>query len=221
MSRRLAAYCAGIRPEVPASQPITISISCPQCGQDYQLTDAAAGKRFRCRGCETIICVPQSGDREHDRRGTDFDWDEPRPVNRRPDRKQASQNSLSVDTLLPAICMYFSAGLYIPIVIIALINGLLQPIDPAGLPPPGPQRDGHIAGYRVGQITASLFFVACSSLELMGAFHLHTHRSRKLVLTGAILCCIPCLSPCLILGIPIGIWSLVVLNLDTVKSRFS
>src|SRR5262245_38989340 len=180
---------------------MAISINCPQCGQDYQLVEGAAGKRFRCRGCETIISVPESG---HGERERDVDLDEPRPVNRRSQRNRASQTSASIDTLLPAICMYCAAGFFIHVVVIALINGLLQPIDPAGLPPPGPQRDGHIAGYRVGQIAASLFLVTCSSIELIGAFHLHTHRSRKLALTGAILCCIPCLSPCLILGIPIG-----------------
>ena len=40
-------------------------------------------------------------------------------------------------------------------------------------------------------------------------------------MTGAILAVIPCFSPCCIVGIPIGIWALVVLNDPVVKKGFS
>lgn len=201
---------------------MTISVKCPQCGHDYQLVDAAAGKRFRCRDCDTILSVPESGTAREDPYDTGIDWDEePRPRRPRALRTRVSQSGTSVDTLLPAIGMYLGAGIYIPFLWVMAIGSIMQPIDPAGLPPPGPQREAHIAGYRMGQMLIPMIATISCVIELVGAYHLHTHRSRKLAFAGAILCCIPCLSPCVFLGIPIGIWALVVLNLEDVKTRFS
>jgi hypothetical protein len=44
--------------------------------------------------------------------------------------------------------------------------------------------------------------------------------SYGLSLTTAIVVLIPCFSPCCLLGLPIGIWALVVLNKPEVKSQF-
>ena len=41
-----------------------------------------------------------------------------------------------------------------------------------------------------------------------------------LALTGCILACIPCCSPGCVLGIPFGIWGLIVLNQEDVKRAF-
>jgi predicted Zn finger-like uncharacterized protein len=45
-------------------------------------------------------------------------------------------------------------------------------------------------------------------------------ESYGAAMTGAILAVIPCLSPCFLLGIPFGIWALVVLNQGDVKDAF-
>jgi hypothetical protein len=45
-------------------------------------------------------------------------------------------------------------------------------------------------------------------------------ESFGLCMTASILAMIPCLSPCCILGLPFGIWALVVLNKPEVKSAF-
>jgi acetyl esterase/lipase len=37
-----------------------IHVSCPNCGKDYQLKDAAAGKTFRCRECNAAITAPSA-----------------------------------------------------------------------------------------------------------------------------------------------------------------
>jgi hypothetical protein len=41
-----------------------------------------------------------------------------------------------------------------------------------------------------------------------------------LAMTSSILAMIPCLSPCCLLGLPFGIWALVILNQDHVKQSF-
>lgn len=42
-----------------------------------------------------------------------------------------------------------------------------------------------------------------------------------LAVTASILAMIPCLGPCCLIGIPIGIWALVVLFKPEVKSAFT
>lgn len=69
-------------------------------------------------------------------------------------------------------------------------------------------------------IVDALFGLAVSILLLWGAFRMMALRSYELALTVAILAMIPCISPCCLLGLPFGIWALVVLRNPVVKSNF-
>ena len=40
-------------------------------------------------------------------------------------------------------------------------------------------------------------------------------------MTASILAVVPCVSPCCLVGLPIGIWALVVLSKPEVKSQFT
>ena len=66
----------------------------------------------------------------------------------------------------------------------------------------------------------NLFGLAMSVLVLIGAAKLQSLKSREFAFAAAILAMIPCLTPCCILGLPFGIWALVVLNKPEVKSQF-
>ena len=127
----------------------------------------------------------------------------------------------STDTLVPAVCIYVVVGLSIPVMLAIIVQTAMQPVDPADLPPPGSERDAFLVGRRVGQFLFAAMLMVCYTMELIGAYHLHAHRSRTLALIGAILCCVPCLSPCLVMGIPFGIWALVVLNKPEVRAAFT
>lgn len=35
-----------------------IQVDCQQCGKEYRVADTAAGKKFRCKSCESIVEVP-------------------------------------------------------------------------------------------------------------------------------------------------------------------
>ena len=54
-------------------------------------------------------------------------------------------------------------------------------------------------------------------MKIAGTFEI---RRLLLFVTASILAVIPCLSPCFILGIPFGIWALVVINQADVKEAF-
>jgi hypothetical protein len=78
----------------------------------------------------------------------------------------------------------------------------------------------HLANGPLGIIN-SLFALAMSVLVLIGAAKMQSLRSFEFAFAAAILAMIPCLTPCCALGLPFGIWALVVLNKPEVKSQFS
>lgn len=64
----------------------------------------------------------------------------------------------------------------------------------------------------VGFIVAGLIIFAAMKMKNL--------ESYGLALAGAILICVPFLSPCCLLGLPVGIWAVVVLLDDQVKQAF-
>lgn len=59
-----------------------------------------------------------------------------------------------------------------------------------------------------------------SGLGLYGSIQMLKLRSYGLAMTAAIIAVIPCFGPCCCLGIPFGIWALVVMNQPNVKLAF-
>jgi hypothetical protein len=78
----------------------------------------------------------------------------------------------------------------------------------------------HLAHGPLGIING-FFALAMSILVLIGAVKMQSLRSYEFAYAAAILAMIPCLTPCCVLGLPFGIWALVVLNKPEVKSQFS
>lgn len=56
---------------------------------------------------------------------------------------------------------------------------------------------------------------------LIGEIQMKNLRKRSMSMTACVLGSIPCISPCCVLGIPFGIWGLVVLNDPQVRRAFS
>jgi len=59
-----------------------------------------------------------------------------------------------------------------------------------------------------------------SGLLLWGGLRMKSLRTYPLALTTSIVAVVPCFSPCCLVGIPLGIWSLVVLSDGWVKAGF-
>ena len=55
---------------------------------------------------------------------------------------------------------------------------------------------------------------------LFGALKMKKLESYGLAMAASIIAMIPCFSPCCLLGLPIGIWAVVVLSKPEVKSAF-
>ena len=75
----------------------------------------------------------------------------------------------------------------------------------------------------VGSVgAAGCFFIAilASLFVIFAAVRMRQLRAYPLAIAGAIVALIPCLGPCCILGIPFGIWCLIVLLKPEVKAGF-
>lgn len=112
--------------------------------------------------------------------------------------------------------------------VVLSIVGLIMNLTGAGFrPPPGEippemqqffqlmeQMQGPVA------IVGSVINLGISVLLIIAGQKMRALESFPLVVTGAILAIVPCLSPCCCIGIPVGIWVLVVLFKPEVKSAF-
>lgn len=69
-------------------------------------------------------------------------------------------------------------------------------------------------------VVSSIIGILVSGLILLGAMKMKKLESYGLAMAATILAMVPCVSPCCLLGLPIGIWALVVLLKPEVKSAF-
>jgi hypothetical protein len=71
-----------------------------------------------------------------------------------------------------------------------------------------------------GMISAAVGLVI-AGLIIYAALEMKKLNQWTLAVVASILAMVPCISPCCIVGLPIGIWSLVVLMKPEVKAAFS
>lgn len=83
---------------------------------------------------------------------------------------------------------------------------------------PADVRSTQLAGTIV--FWALLYFVS-GSIGILGGIAMIRARGHRTAFVAAIVACIPCLSPCLILGIPFGIWAIVALNKPETKALYA
>ncbi|MCC6179361.1 MAG: hypothetical protein IT305_28980 [Chloroflexi bacterium] len=66
-----------------------------------------------------------------------------------------------------------------------------------------------------------LIGLVASLFTVYAGFQMRSLRGWGMSLAGAIVAAVPCLSPCCILGLPIGIWAILVLIDEPVKQAFA
>ena len=71
-------------------------------------------------------------------------------------------------------------------------------------------------------LPATALFTLSSLVILLGGVQMLRLKSRGLSMTASIMAMIPCFaSACCVIGIPVGIWALVVLGSPDVKAAFA
>ena len=69
-------------------------------------------------------------------------------------------------------------------------------------------------------IISGVIGLLMSAVVLLGALKMKKLESYGFAMAASIIAMVPCVSPCCLLGLPIGIWALVVLMKPEVKSAF-
>lgn len=119
----------------------------------------------------------------------------------------------------PAIAIIVVAGIAIAFCILGLLFNVLG----LGLGSLGPmgrdERLGQLVGGTLGLISNALGLIVYG-VALWGAVKMKALQSYGLAVTSAILVMLPCSFCCCFVGIPVGIWALVVLLSADVKSAF-
>ncbi len=72
----------------------------------------------------------------------------------------------------------------------------------------------------IPQLVSLVLGVAVGTLGIVGSISMLQLRRRGLAMAGAILMAVPCFSPCCPLGLPFGVWALVVLSDGAVQAAF-
>jgi hypothetical protein len=70
-------------------------------------------------------------------------------------------------------------------------------------------------------IVFNIIGIIMAVVVFMGAMKMKKLQSFGFVMAATIIAMVPCISPCCWVGLPIGIWALVVLNKPEVKGSFS
>ncbi len=123
-------------------------------------------------------------------------------------------NAPSIALMIVASISIFTcmAGLLIDVVLIA--TGVVERQEMMNQGPVSEQVSITI------RIIWSIVLLATSGAVIYGAIQMKNLRNYRSAMTAAIISIIPLLGPCCILGIPFGIWALIVLMQPDVKAAF-
>jgi hypothetical protein len=122
----------------------------------------------------------------------------------------------------PAIGLMATAGVGILLQLVSIVlNVLGAGINMASMAGQSGTPEG-LANMMSGTlgVLSSVIGILIGALIFFGAMKMRTLTNWNLSLAAAILAMVPCISPCCCLGLPIGIWALVVLLDQNVKASF-
>ena len=83
----------------------------------------------------------------------------------------------------------------------------------------GPEALANMLSGSMG-IVSGVIGLIVGIIIFLGALKMKKLQSYGWAMTASILAMVPCVSPCCIIGLPIGIWAIVVLSKAEVKSQF-
>lgn len=69
-------------------------------------------------------------------------------------------------------------------------------------------------------IVFGLIGIAIGVVIIMGALKMRALENYNFAMAATVLAMVPCISPCCFIGLPVGIWALIILMKPEVKSAF-
>ncbi len=69
-------------------------------------------------------------------------------------------------------------------------------------------------------VASGIIAILVSGIILFGGIKMRKLENYGLAMASSIVAMIPCISPCCVIGLPVGIWALIILSKPEVKSAF-
>jgi len=126
----------------------------------------------------------------------------------------------------PAIALLVIAAMTVLLFIVSLVSNdiALKVMESANLPDDQMQqmRDMMEQSSMLGNVVGGVLNIGGAALIAFGAWRMKELKSYGLAMTASILAMIPCFtSCCCLLGLPVGIWAIIVLLDKDVKAAFA
>jgi len=118
----------------------------------------------------------------------------------------------------PAIGLIVTAALGFFAQIAGIVMNLM-PKPPQTFPAGSPEAMIQTFSGGIG-VVAGVVGIIAAVVVLIGALKMKNLESHGWAVTASVIALLPCVSPCCLVGLPIGIWALVVLNKPEVKAAF-
>ena len=135
-----------------------------------------------------------------------------------------SESVVAEKLRVPAIGIVVTGSIGVLMALFGIVSALVganrQEI-PSGAPPEMERMlKSYLAMAETFAVPINALTLILSLVTLLAGVRMLQRRSYGLVMTGVILAIIPCFSACCCLGLPFGIWALVVLSNAEVKAAF-
>lgn len=224
-----------------------IEFRCTQCGKLLRTADSTAGKQAKCPACGAVATIPAAstmesqgppppppspplgetwGPPQQPAGGAESQpWEgvtnpyQPPAASGLSSMPGESSAAARGRVSGPAIGLMVTGGIGIAVQILGILVNALQIVV---VPQQGGQANQALPAMLTGGfgIVFGVLNIVVGAVIIYGAMQMKDLRSYSLAMTSAILAMVPCLSPCCLLGLPLGIWALVVLLSPEVKSSF-
>jgi hypothetical protein len=226
---------------------MAIEFRCPSCQRLLRVPDEAAGAQAQCPECGTVAAVPAAGPAAPSGGEGPTGPGGPSasspfgPAGQQPSRPPGEENPYQAPSAYspyaqrpygpaeaaalaaarvsgPATALLVTGWLWIVLQACGTVANLAQVgmQFPFGRQQPMPVAPEVFLGIN---LVTGLISIGMGVLIVVGATKMRNLESYSLSMTAAIVAMIPC-SGCCLLGLPFGIWALVVLNDPWVKSAF-
>ncbi|MCA9143540.1 MAG: hypothetical protein H6821_04785 [Planctomycetaceae bacterium] len=121
---------------------------------------------------------------------------------------------------MPATLLLVAGGLGVAAHILGILLNILGVSMMGAAPAEGGPDQTAMVAQGIGAIVGAAIGLGFDALVIVGALKMKKLESYGLAMAASIIAMLPCISCGCLLGLPIGIWSLVVLNKPEVKSAF-
>jgi len=124
---------------------------------------------------------------------------------------------------VPAIIMMSLAPLWMIYFVFDIVVRIYNLQSGAMLGIADPNAPGVKEGFMIGMygtMVVDVLGLVLQAVVILGAYNLLMLKNRSLAYAANVISCIPCISACCVIGIPIGIWGLVTMNDAAVKPHF-